>query len=98
MIISWEEVKEIPPPQLKIFPVVAIPHKSQKFRAIIGLLFKLLTNGFDMSPVNEVVRYTAKQEAIEQLGKVPPRIIAEISEAPEGNGPILFIKIDIKYG
>ena len=51
-----------------------------------------------MPLMNEATIYTAKQEAIEQLGKVKPRIIAEIAEAPEDEGPIFFRKIDTKDG
>ena len=40
--------------------------------------------------------YIAKQEAIDQLGKLIPRIIEEIAENQEDEGPIFFSKIDIK--
>ena len=49
-----------------------------------------------MTSVNEAKKYIAKQEEIEQLGKVLPRIIAEIAETPKDGRPIFFIEIDIK--
>ena len=65
----------------KIAPsVAAMPQKRLKFRAILDLLFNLLINGFEMTPVNEATRYTSKQEAIEKLVKVLLRIIADIAE------------------
>ena len=79
-------------------PIVAVPHTSRKLRAILDLPFKILLNRFEMTPVNESMSYTAKHKAIEQLGKVLPRIITAIEETPEDYGPIFFIKIDIKYG
>ena len=30
-VVSWDDIKENPPPQLKISPVAAIPHKSKAF-------------------------------------------------------------------
>ena len=75
------EYRDNPPPQLEIYPLVTIPHKSRKFRAILYLSFKLLLNGFEMPSLNEETRFTAKKEVVEQLGKVLPIIIAVISEA-----------------
>ena len=53
-----------PPPQPKIHPVSEILNKSQKFRAILKLLFKLLTNGFEMPSENEPKRYTANRQQL----------------------------------
>jgi hypothetical protein len=34
-IILWDDIKDAPPPQLKISPIAMIPHKSRLFRAIL---------------------------------------------------------------
>ena len=85
--ILWEEVTDNTPPQLNIYLVEAISHNIRKFRAIINLSFKLMINGLEMPSLNEAMKCKAKQEAIEQLEKVLLRIIAEIEEEPEDNGP-----------
>ena len=72
MIISQEEVRNNPPPQLNISLVAGIRHKIQNFIAIFDLSFKILLNGFKMPLVNGATRYTAERGVIEKLGKVPP--------------------------
>ena len=47
---------------------------------------------------NESTRHTAKQGAIEQLGNVLLKIIAEIEEAPEDNEKYYFRRIYMNYG
>ena len=66
---------------MNISPVAGIPHQSRNFIAILDLSLKLIINGFEMPSLNEATKYTAKQEAIDQLGKVLPRIIAAIAES-----------------
>ena len=34
-LILWDDIKDNPPPQLKISPIVAIPHKSKALRSIL---------------------------------------------------------------
>ena len=53
--------KNIPPQTLKIYPVIPIPHKIRKLRAIIDLSLKLLLNGFKILSVNDATRHTAKK-------------------------------------
>ena len=73
-----------------------MPHKIQKFRAILDFSFKLLMNGFEILRLNEATRYTAEQEAIYRLVKLLQRTVAAIAELSEDYGPIFFIKIDMK--
>lgn len=40
-VVNWDDIKDNPPPQLKISPVAAIPHKSKAFRTILDLSFRL---------------------------------------------------------
>ena len=38
-LVLWDDIKENPPPQMKISPIAAIPHKSKVFRSILDLSF-----------------------------------------------------------
>jgi hypothetical protein len=38
-VIKWDTIKDNPPPELKISPIAAIPHKSKAFRSILDLSF-----------------------------------------------------------
>ncbi len=38
-IVAWDDIKDNPPPQLKISPIPAIPHKSKTYRSILDLSF-----------------------------------------------------------
>ena len=33
-IVEWDDIKDNPPPELKLSPLALVPHKSRKFRAI----------------------------------------------------------------
>jgi len=44
-VIKWNEIKENPHPNVKILLLVAIPHKSHMFHAILDLSFQLCING-----------------------------------------------------
>ncbi len=52
-LVPWDDIKDNPPPQLKISPIAAIPHKSKAFRSILDLSFRLrLKNGGVLAAVN----------------------------------------------
>ncbi len=36
-IVLWDEIKDTPPPQMKVLPIAAIPHKSKAFQSILDL-------------------------------------------------------------
>jgi hypothetical protein len=40
-IVEWDKIKNNPPPQMKVSPIAAIPHKSKAFRSILDLSFSL---------------------------------------------------------
>ena len=40
-LVPWDDINDNPPPQLKISPIAAIPHKSKAFRSILDLSFHL---------------------------------------------------------
>ncbi len=69
-LIAWDDIKDNPPPQLKISPIAAIPHKSKAFRLILDLSFRLrLKNGGVLAAVNDTTIKSAPRGAIDQFGK-----------------------------
>ncbi len=68
-VVRWDELKEDPPPELKISPIAMIPHKSRQFRAILDLSFacRLENNGV-VESVNASTTKTAPKGAIDQMG------------------------------
>ena len=97
-IVNWDNIKDNPPPNLKISPISLIPHKSQSYRAILDLSFALKKAGFDIMLVNEATEETAPDEAVGKLGSAIPSLIAAMAEASIQDKIILFMKLDIKDG
>jgi hypothetical protein len=65
-IVAWDDIKDDPPPQLKISPIAAIPHKSKAYQSILDLSFHLrLENGGVRAAVNETTTKTAPKGAID---------------------------------
>ena len=97
-IVAWDDIKDNPPPELKISPLAMIPHKSRKFRAILDLLFPVrLENGSVIPSVNDATTKTAPRGAINQIGHSLQRIIhAFATTSPEAK--IFMAKWDIKDG
>jgi hypothetical protein len=59
-IVLWDDIKNTPPPQMKVLPFAANPHKSKVFRSILDLSFSLqLTNGLVRQSVNDTTTKTA---------------------------------------
>ncbi len=68
-IVGWDNIKDNPPPQLKVSPIAAIPHKSKDFQSILNLYFQLrLKNGGFLNSVNETTIKSALKGALDQLG------------------------------
>ena len=40
-IVLWDETKDTLPPQMKVLPIAAIPHKSKAFQSILDLSLSL---------------------------------------------------------
>jgi hypothetical protein len=81
-IVAWDDIKDDPPPQLKISPIAAIPHKSKAYRSILDLSFRLrLENGGVRAAMNNTTTKTAPKEAIDQIGECLSRIIHAFAEA-----------------
>jgi hypothetical protein len=84
ILIPWDETKDNPPPELKISPVAAIPHKSKAFRTILDLSYRIrLKNGGVISSVNDMMEKLAPQGSIDQIGESLTRIIYAFAEADE---------------
>jgi hypothetical protein len=83
-IVAWDSMKHDPPPQLKISPIAAIPHKSRAFWSILELSFSLrLKNGGILHSVNDTTIKMAPKGALDQLGHSLSRIIHAFAEAPD---------------
>ncbi len=68
-LVLWEDIKDNLPPQLKILPIVAIPHKSKTFCLILDLSFRLrLKNRGFLDLVNNATVKMAPRGALNQLG------------------------------
>ena len=68
-LVDWDDIRQSPPPELKISPVAMIPHKSRPFRAILDLSFSLrLTPSTSIPSINANTNKTAPRGAIDQLG------------------------------
>ena len=65
-LVAWDSIKDNPPPELKISPIAAIPHKSKQFRSILDLSFHLrLARGEVIPFVNSTTVKSAPKGAID---------------------------------
>ena len=80
-IVRWNNIKQNPLSNLKISPLAMIPHKSNKYRAILDLLFALKVTGWDLTYANKEAKETASAEAFDQVLMVMPRIIEALATA-----------------
>jgi hypothetical protein len=97
-LVLWDDIKDNPPPQLKILPIAAIPHKSKAFRSILDLSFSLhLKNGGILESVNDSTIKMAPRGALDQLGQALSRIIHAFAKADE-DAKIFMAKWDINDG
>jgi hypothetical protein len=98
VLVKWDNVKDLPPPQLKILPIAAKPHKPKAFWSILDLSFMLhLSNGSVRLSVNDTTVKTTLHGAIDQLGHLLSRMIHAFAEAEENN-KIFTAKWDVKDG
>jgi hypothetical protein len=96
--VKWDNIKNAPPPQLKILPIPAILHNLKQFRLILNLLFTLqLSNGSLQPSVNDTTGRTALRGAIDQLGHSLARMIHAFAEAKDEE-QIFMAKWDVKDG
>ena len=98
-LVAWDSIKHNPPPMLKISPIAAIPHKSWGYHMILNLSYGVTTGTICHPSVNESTSPdVAPMHAMNELGRVLPRLIYAIATAPDNSGPILFSKLDVKDG
>ena len=98
-LIPWEHLKKALPPNMRISPIAAIPHKSRDYRMILDLSYMFTFDGTPWQSVNEASNpQEAPLNAMSQLGQVLPRIVHAIATSPPEKGPWLFMKLDIKDG
>jgi hypothetical protein len=97
-VVLWDEIKDKPPPHLKISPLTMVPHKSRAFRAILDLSFALqLEDGSPVMSLNNSTTKTAPYSAIDQLGHSLMQIVHASAEV-DNDVKVFFAKFGIKYG
>jgi hypothetical protein len=75
-LVYWDDIKNNPPPNLKISPIAAIPHKSRKWRMILDLSHGVTLRNVKHPSVNEATNPTvAPKHSMAELGNVLPHII-----------------------
>jgi hypothetical protein len=61
-VILWDDIKDNLPPELKISPIAATPHKAKAFRSILDLSFNLrLKNCSTVPSVNDTLEKLGPQ-------------------------------------
>jgi hypothetical protein len=97
-LVDWNDIKNDPPPQLKISPISMVPHKSRRFRTILDLSFAIrLQKGGRRTSVNEGTVKSAPRGAIRQLGHSLGRIIHAFASTSDDE-KVFMAKWDIKDG
>ena len=97
-LVKWDDIKADPPPQLKISPIAAVPHKSKPYRSILDLSFSLkLTDGTHIPSVNNTTTKLAPHASTEQLGHSLSRLIHAFAES-QPHEKVFMAKWDVKDG
>jgi len=86
------------PPNLKISPLAAVPHKSHPFRAIVDLSYQLCTLKNPPLNVNDSTKPWSHPKVMKQLGQVLPHVIYNVATAPLEHGLVYLEKWDLKDG
>ena len=84
--------------QLKISPLVMVPHQSRKYRAILDLSLALKIFGMEVPLVNDNTIIATPQHSMSQLGQVLTQLIHSVAHVPKKNGNMVFFKLNIKDG
>jgi hypothetical protein len=97
-VVIWDDIKSNHPHQLKVSPMVAIPHKSQAYRSILNLSFALRLKDWGIiTSVNDTTEKWAPCRVIDQLGHSLKQIIHVFAEA-DNFAMVLMAKWDIQDG
>lgn len=99
-LVTYAEIKNNPPKNLKISPIAAIPHKSRGCCMILNLLPGVNLGKIIHLLVNKATNpeVAPAESMTEELGNALPRLIYMVANADDVQGPILFLKLDIKAG
>ncbi len=98
-LIPWDHLKKALPPNIRISPIAAIPHKTRDYRMILDLSYMFTFDGTPWQSVNDASNpQEAPLNSMTQLGQVLPRLVHTIATSPEEAGPWVFMKLDIKDG
>ena len=98
-LIPWDTLKKQLPPNIRISPIAAIPHKTRDYRMILDLSYMFSIDGLPWPSVNDSTHPSqAPLHSMAQLGQVLPRLVHAIATSPEDHGPWVFMKLDIKDG
>ena len=62
-IVKWDDITQNPSPILKFSPLAMIPHKSRKYKAILGLSSALTMEGWDLPSVNEATKELVQMDS-----------------------------------
>ena len=68
-IMKWKDIKDKHPPQLKISPIAAMPHKYRPFRIIQNLYNEIKINNVNTPSVNQITVRIDPEEALHHIGK-----------------------------
>jgi hypothetical protein len=97
-VITWKDIKNKMPTNLKISPIAIIPHKSRKFQAILDLSFQMQIKGKKMPSVSSATNIKAPQKSMAELGNVLHWIIHTMAQNHNKKIPFAFSKCNIKDG
>ena len=104
-LVPWWDVRQLylsgEAPEAKVSPAAAIPHKSRSYRLLLDLSPKGQRRRGQVPTlaVNDLTDQTAAPlAAMNNLGKVLPRVINTMATQPDSDGALMMCKLDIKDG
>jgi hypothetical protein len=98
-LINWVNIRVDIPPNLKVSPIAAVPHKSRLYRMILDLSYQIKINGKELQSVKDTSdKNLAPQHAMYELGNVIPRLIWAMATSNDNVTLFLFTKVDLKDG
>ena len=63
--MQWKDIRKNPPQNLKILPLVAVPHKLRSWQAILDLSLELTVNKQKILSVNNASKTLAPAAALD---------------------------------
>jgi hypothetical protein len=97
-IVDWMDIRDYPPPELKISTIAMIPHKSRKYCTILDLSLSLcLKDEARILSVNEALVKSAPKGSIDRIGHSLSQIIHAMASIDD-DAKVFMAKWDIKDG